>query len=255
MSGGEKGQVSIIVPAYNAERFIQATIDSVRAQTYPHWELLIVVDANSKDRTRDIVAAAAQGDGRIHLLESPQAKGTTKNRNYALERAHGEYVAFVDADDLWKPMKLEKQIALLNQVRGDFSYTMMTRVSEDLSERGQPIKIPATVDYVGLLKNNVIGCSTVLVRRSKIGSHRFQEEGWEDLSLWLRLLKDGGVAHGLQESMTDYRVVKGSRSNNKKFSANLRWRTFRYVEGFGILKSSYYFSRYAISALAKYWRF
>lgn len=250
-----RGLVSIVVPAYNAERFIQATIDSVRAQSYPHWELLIVVDANSKDGTRKIVEAAAHADTRVKLLESPEAKGTTKNRNYALDRARGEFIAFVDADDLWRPEKLDRQLALMREVGADFTYTAMTRVSEDMSERGQPIPVPATIDYRGLLKNNVIGCSTVLLLRSKLGSARFQEEGWEDLSLWLTLLRPGGVAYGLRESMTDYRIVKGSRSNNKRFSAYLRWRTFRHVEKFGILKSAYYFLYYGLTSAMKYRRF
>lgn len=247
--------VSIVIPAYNAERFIGATIDSVKAQTHTNWELLIVVDANSKDRTLEMVGAAAAADPRIRLLGGPEIKGTTKNRNYALDQARGEWVAFLDADDLWIPTKLEKQIAHLKNVNGWFSYTSFTRVSEDLAERGEALAVPDTIDYRGLLKNNVIGCSTVLLRRDRLGSARFQEEGWEDLSLWLALLRDGGVAHGVRQSMTDYRIVKGSRSNNKKFSANLRWRTFRFVEGFGVLKSSYYFAHYALTAALKYRKF
>ena len=100
--------VSVIVPCYNMERFISDTIDSVRRQTYPHWELLIVDDA-STDGTVGIVQKHCVQEDRIHFVVKPKHSGIADTRNQCLKMAKGRYLAFLDADDLWHPEKLEQQ--------------------------------------------------------------------------------------------------------------------------------------------------
>jgi teichuronic acid biosynthesis glycosyltransferase TuaG len=247
--------ISIITPAYNAERFIAQTVQSVQNQSYQNWEHLIVVDHNSKDKTLEMVREWSAKDPRIKLITSPQALGATKNRNLALDLALGEYIAFLDADDLWPVEKLEKQLRFMQEKSVDFSYTAFNRVSMDGAKVGHLLAVPAKLSYSTLLYNNAIGCLTVMVKKSLIGNSRFQEYGWEDMSLWLGLLKKTPFAYGMQESLALYRIVPGSRSNNKKFAAGLRWDTYRKVEGFSVLKSAYYFAFYAVSAVWKYSRF
>lgn len=248
--------VTIITPAYNAERFIRATIESVRSQTYTNWEHLIVLDQNSKDKTPDIVEQYMEFDSRIRLIRSPKAYGAANNRNIGIEEAKGELIAFIDSDDLWFPGKLAKQVKFMEEKKIDFSYHPFIRMSEDGSKFGEVMKTPGVLCYRDLLRDNTIGCLTVMLRKSAFsGRIEFQNDGWEDMSLWLKLLRDGSKTYGLSEPLAYYRIVKGSRSNNKIFAAGLRWDTYRKVEKLSISRSTYYFLHYAINSVVKYSRF
>lgn len=247
--------VSIITPAYNAERFIQDTIQSVIDQSYKNWEHLIVIDCNSKDSTEQIVRHFAEQDSRIQCITSPNAKGAAANRNIALSQARGEYVAFIDADDLWTPDKLEKQITFMNEHQIDFSFTGFQRINENKTQTGHTHQVPEKVTYNDLLHNNTIACLTAVFRRKPFADIRFQEHGWEDMSFWLQILKRIRFAHGLNQPLALYRIVKGSRSNNKIFAAKLRWQTYRIVERLSLLKSLYLFGVYFLTSIAKYRKF
>ncbi|MGZ3691817.1 MAG: glycosyltransferase family 2 protein [Pseudobdellovibrio sp.] len=251
----KKDLVSIVTPAYNAEKFIDETINSVINQQYQMWEHLIVIDCNSKDRTKEIVQKYSEKDTRIKMIESPRAKGAAANRNLALELAEGEFIAFLDADDLWTPDKLSKQVTFMQQNNYAFSYTSYRRMNADKSVIGHVQKIPKQVNYNQLLHNNTMACLTVIFRKDAFSHLRFQEYGWEDLSFWLQILKLTPYAYGLNEPLAYYRIVKGSRSNNKLFAARLRWDTFRLVEKLSLVKSIYLFVVYAVTSLFKYRQF
>lgn len=247
--------VSIITPAYNAERFIRDTLDSVLAQTYPHWEHLVVVDANSKDSTLKIVTEYAKRDSRIKCVTSPQALGAANNRNIGIAQAQGDFVAFIDSDDVWVPAKLERQLSFMQERNIDFSFHTYKRMSEKGERQGQVQCIPESVDYDGLLSNNSIGCLTVMLRKKAYPEIHFSNQGWEDMACWLSLLRAGGVAYGIREPLAYYRIVNGSRSNNKLFAAGLRWDTYRKVEKLPFWRSSIYFLQYALSSCVKHARF
>ncbi len=247
--------VSIITPAYNAERFIEKTIKSVLAQSYQNWEHLIVIDVNSKDTTFEIVKKYSVQDPRVKLLTSPQAKGAAANRNIALEKSAGDYTAFIDADDLWTPDKLEKQITFMEANNFDFTFTSYQRIDEMHTKLGRIQKVPAQTTYSDLLINNSIACLTAVFRKKPFADIRFQEFGWEDMSFWLQILKRIPAAHSVNEPLAYYRIVRGSRSNNKFFAAKLRWNTYRLVEGFSLLKSVCLFTVYVFTSIAKYLRF
>jgi teichuronic acid biosynthesis glycosyltransferase TuaG len=250
-----KNFVTVITPAYNAERFIAETIKSVQNQTHTDWEHLVVIDCNSKDRTEQIVSEISRFDARVKCIKSPKALGAAQNRNVGLTLAKGDLVAFIDADDLWTPEKLAKQIELMNKPDVHFCYTAFTRISEDSQSLGSFLSVPEKMDYRFLLKQTRIGCLTVMIRRSAFSGVEFQNKGWEDLSLWLKLLKQVTYAYGINESLALYRIVQGSRSNNKIFSAGLTWETLRDVEKMNLFKASYYFSLYALSGLKKHKQF
>jgi len=247
--------ITVITPAYNAARFIAETISSVQKQTYTNWEHLVVIDCNSKDNTDQIVQDIATFDPRVKCVKSPEAYGAAQNRNVGLKLAQGEFIAFIDADDLWHPNKLSKQINFMMQKGVDFSYTGFTRISEDGNHLGSYLSVPEKLNYTFLLKDNRIGCLTAVIRKNAYTDVNFQNDGWEDLSLWLKLLKQKPFAYGINESLAFYRIVNGSRSNNKFFSAKLKWNTFRKVEKMNLLKSIYYFLFYAISGLKKHKQF
>ena len=130
----EKNKVSIIIPVYNAEKFIGETIESVISQTYTNWEILILNDM-STDRSYEIIQEYAQKDGRIKVINSEKNIGVVEGRNRLINEADGEYIAFLDADDYWKEDKLEKQIEFMKNKDIAISCTEYTRVTEN----GKPI--------------------------------------------------------------------------------------------------------------------
>lgn len=247
--------VSIITPAYNAERFLSSTIQSVINQTYLDWELLIVIDHNSKDTSKQIALDYSNKDSRIRCITSPLALGAAANRNIALEQSRGYYIAFIDADDLWTQDKLEKQIHFMRSNNINFSFTSFRRISEDGHKVGQAHQVPDQVNYSSLLQNNTIACLTAVFEKESFGDIRFQEHGWEDMSFWLQILKRTEYAYGLNLCLAEYRIVKGSRSNNKLFAAKLRWNTYRLVENLPLSKSLYLFGVYILTSLLKYRQF
>jgi len=243
--------VSIVTPAYNSARFIQATIDSVLAQTYTNWEL-IVVDDCSNDNTSDLVSSIARRDDRIRLIRLEHNQGPAVARNTALKYATGRYIAFLDSDDLWLPNKLELQLSFMNQKGIAFSFTLYRRMSEDGGKWGKLINLPEVLDYAGLLKNTgIAGCLTAIIDRKTTGNFEMEIGYAEDHLLWIQLLKRGFKAYGLQEDLARYRVVNNSRSRNK-FKAPFRiWDIYYKKEKLRFHKALWYFCCYAWNAYLK----
>ena len=247
--------VSIIVPVYNAEKFITETIASVQKQTYQNWEHLIVIDNNSKDRTESLVRAIEKQDSRVKCIRAADAFGSAGNRNVGIREAKGELLAFLDADDLWAPEKLCKQIEFMQKHHSDFSVTAFQRVSEDGKSLGKILEVPGTFNKRDILFDNFIGCLTVLLRKKAFHDLKFVDLGWEDMSLWLECLSQIKEGHGLNEVLAYYRIVPGSRSHNKAFAAKLRWGTLRQAEKMSWPVAAYYFACYGVTGVRKHFRF
>lgn len=246
--------VSIIVPAYKAAAYIDRTIESVVAQTYPHWEMLVADDC-SPDGTRDAVAAWSRREPRVRLIALERNGGPAAARNAALQRASGRWIAFLDSDDMWLPAKLERCLAHAQANRAALVYTGYRRVSHDGSRVGDYIGVPPMLTYRRLLGNTAIATSTVLIDRSLAGEVRMTPVFYDDFVCWLSILKRGHVAHGLDEDLMRYRVLAQSVSRKKGRSAREVWKTYRQVEQLGLLAASWYFLRYALNALRKYRKF
>lgn len=246
--------VSIITPAYRAAATVEQTIESVRAQTYPHWELLVADDC-SPDHTRDLVATWAARDPRIRLVALEKNGGPAAARNAALERAQGRWIAFLDSDDLWLPQKLERTLAHARAHDAALVFTGFRRISQDGTRTGGYIGVPRTLNYGQLLGNTAIATSTVLLDRQKTGDVRMRKVFYDDFACWLAILRRGLLAHGLDEDLMRYRVMARSVSRNKKRSAQEVWKAYRQVEGLGPIASAWHFARYAINAFRKYRRF
>lgn len=243
--------VSIIVPAYRAASYIGRTIESVLAQTYREWEMLIADDC-SPDNTGEVVAALAERDARIRLIALQRNGGPAAARNAALQQAGGRWIAFLDSDDMWLPPKLERSMAHAKATSAALVFTAYRRISQDESRVGGLIRVPRTLTYRQLLGNTAIATSTVLIDRSIAGDVRMEPVFYDDFVCWLSILKRGHVAQGLDEDLMRYRVLAQSVSRNKGRSAREVWKTYRDVERLGPLASSWYFGRYAMNALRKY---
>lgn len=234
--------------AYNDEAYIALAIASVRAQTRPDWEL-IVSDDGSSDRTKSIVRELMALDPRIQLLEAGKNRGPAQARNVAINEARGRYIAFLDSDDLWKPHKLERQLAFMEEQDVAFSFSSYDR----LNEQGRIINthlVSKSVTYADLLKTCVIGCLTAVYDSDKLGKMYMPDiRKRQDFGLWLRILKKVESAHPVPESLAQYRVRKVSVSSNKRVAAKFTWAVYRDVEGLGLMASSYYFANYALNGL------
>ena len=246
----EKEKVSIIVPMYNAEKFIGKTIESVLSQTYKNWEMLIMNDV-STDNSLAVVNEYAKKDDRIMVVNTEKNMGVVKGRNHLIDLANGKYIAFLDADDYWHSQKLEKQIQFMKEKNAGISCTEYTRVKEN-GEKINEVVIKSEISYTDMLKNNYLGCLTVMYDVEKIGKRYFKElEKNEDYVLWLEIVKDVKTIYGLRENLAYYRVLDNSRSSNKVKTAKVRWEIYRKIEKLPLLKSIYYFMHYAVRAVLK----
>lgn len=246
--------VSIITPAFKAARFVDDAIRSVVAQDYPHWELVIVDDC-SPDDTAQRIEEWAKRDSRIRLIRQRENGGPAAARNVALSSSTGRYGAFLDSDDWWLPCKLSRQLEFMRANAAALSFTGFRRISEDGGETGRLIRVPRRLTYGQLLGNTAIATSTVIVDRSITGPLQMRRVYYDDFVLWLSLLRQGYVAYGLNEDLMRYRVVGKSVSRNKTKSAGEVWRTYRQIEGLGMLRSAWYFASYGARGWFKYSRF
>lgn len=243
--------VSVITPSYNAEKFISATIESVRTQTYTNWEMIIVDDC-SKDTTREILKEYAELDPRIKPIFLEENSGAAVARNTALKAAQGEYVAFLDSDDLWVPGKLEKQLAFMQKNDYAFSFTAYNLIDESGKPLDKVISVPKQIDYKGLLKNTIIGCLTVMIDTRKVEPLQMPLiRTRQDYALWLKVLRQGHVAYGMQEPLANYRIVEGSISSNKLKTAKRNWYVYREIEKLSLPYASWCFVNYAFYAIKK----
>lgn len=249
-----KEKVSIIMPAFRAERFIEAAVQSVLAQTFSDWEL-IIIDDGSPDRTGEIADRLASLDGRIRVIHRERPSGAPSiPRNSGLELADGRYVAFLDSDDLWYPEKLEKQLPLFSEpdtIIASAVYHRMDAAGTVLST----VPSPSVLDYRTLLKSCFIGFLTSIVDRSRVGDFRFDVDlpyrMQEDMVLWLELLRSGGKVRCLQEPLAAYRITPGSVSRNKGRAARAQWHIYYDLEKLGLARSLYYWFQYGIRGLLR----
>ncbi len=253
--------VSIICPVYNAEAYLGFTIESVLKQTYAHWELLLVIDAKGNQQSLFIAQDYANRDARIKLLQSPQNLGVASNRNAGIQQAQGDYLAFLDSDDLWLPQKLQKQIDFMVSQKVEFTFHSYQQM--DTQGKLLPVirKAPSSISYSQLLKSNVIGCLTVMLKTNVAKQFKFNTNiPHEDFIFWLQILNSHStsievpspplkLAYGLPDVLAHYRVLPNSRSGNKKQAALDRWYLYRHELQMNLLSSLYYFTHYIIAAL------
>ena len=243
--------VSIITPVYNAERFLSETIKSVKEQTYKNWELLLVDDC-SKDNSAKIIKEFKKHDDRIKYIKLEKNSGASISRNTGIKNAKGRFIAFVDSDDLWEPEKLEIQISYMLEKNLGFTFTSYRYMKENGVKTNKVAKAPFKINYNGLLKNTIIGCSTVVIDREIIGEFEMPlVKRGQDTATWLQILRNEKYAYGIQKDLVNYRLVGDSLSSNKIKALKRTWNTYRNVEKLNIFKSSYVFCFYVYNAIKK----
>jgi glycosyltransferase involved in cell wall biosynthesis len=208
------GLVSAIIPAYNASAYIADAIDSVLAQTYPAVEIIVTNDG-STDRTPDVLASYA---GSITVVDQPN-RGLAAARNRAVRAARGEYLAFLDADDVWHPGKIARQVDVLC---AQPQHVLVHTKADYIDANGHPVVVPES-SWVGtihgdcthrLLDHNAVTVSSVLMRRQLLDAEPFRPgmQGCEDWELWLRLSLKGPFAY-ISEPLTTYRLHEANMSS------------------------------------------
>ncbi|MDO5044976.1 MAG: glycosyltransferase family 2 protein [Coriobacteriia bacterium] len=232
--------ISIVTPLHNGENYIAQTIESARAQSYRNFEMLIIND-HSSDASARIVQDIAEKDERITLIDA-QAYGAAQARNQALRLAQGDFIAFLDADDLWLEDKLEKQVAFMEEKNIDFSYHPYDLIDKDSNDLHIRREVPHKVTYKSLLFGLRFGCLSVMYRRSAAPNIQAADlKKRNDYALWLKALKEIDAGYALNESLAKYRKLDDSLSAGKKYKLlPYHFELFRKNEGFGLVKSAFY---------------
>jgi teichuronic acid biosynthesis glycosyltransferase TuaG len=243
--------VSVIMPAFNSQKYIQSSIESVLSQTYQELELIVVDDCSS-DETESIVKSFILKDSRVKYYKNPMNFGVSESRNVGICNAVGEFISFIDSDDLWFPNKLEKQLCMYSENKevGVF-YSGYEHIDESGFTLGQRVIPPERISYKDLLKTNYIGCLTVLVNLKKAGKISFQRLGHEDYNLWLDLLKKNVSFLGTADILAKYRI-HDSLSSNKLKAAKWRWIIYYKHQKIGFFSSVYNFIYYIITSVSKH---
>lgn len=241
-------KISIIIPIHNEEKWIKATIDNIKEQTYKNYEIILVNDA-SNDDSKSIIERYNEENIKIINLEKNQ--GAAIARNQGIKIATGRYICFQDADDLWDKYKLEKQLEFMRKNNCAFSYTSFEYFN---NEKTKKVIVPKVLDYKTALKDTKILTISVMIDREKISNDLIYMpniKSSEDIATWWKILKNGHIAYGIEDVLVYYRIGKKSLSSNKIKSAIGRWKVYYKIEKLGFIKSIYYFGFYVFNAIKK----
>ena len=245
--------ISIVTPVYNAAGFIEDTLKMVPRQDYKDWEWILVEDG-STDNTRQILKeyeASPDRDVRIKILFlDDNGHGAAGARNRGLDAATGRYIAFLDADDVWKDDKLSRQLAFMEKTRAAFTFTSYEFGDENAIGTGKIVKAPDSLSYKQALSRTVIFTSTTMFDIDKIDKDKIYMPyiASEDTAAWWNILRGGVVARGLNEVLTIYRRPVKSLSSNKFVAIKRIWALYRQYEGLGVCASACYFVGWAVRA-------
>lgn len=247
-----KDLVSIIIPVYNAEKFIEDTIKSVINQTYKNWQL-IIIDDHSTDDSVNIIKNFTKNNNKIKLIKLKKNNGVAIARNKGINLAKGKYLCFLDADDLWHPEKLNKQISFMKKYNCPFSFTGYEFADITGKPNGKKVYIKNKFTYKQALKNTTIWTSTVMIDLTKLSSKQILMPNIksEDTATWWNILKQIDYAYGLNEILSYYRRSNNTLSSNKIEAIKRIWNLYRNHEKLSIPYSLYNFCHYAFNAVKR----
>ncbi len=246
------GLVSIIVPVYNAERFIAETIDYVQKQTYEAWELLLVDDC-STDQSRAVIEQKARADERVRLIVQEGNGGAAKARNRGIWEARGQYICFLDADDIWLPDKLKVELDYIRKMQAGFVFMGYEFADASGEGLGKVVHVPARITYRQALKNTTIFTSTVMIDRDRIPDEDICMPciESEDTATWWRILKKHGAGYGIDENLVRYRRSADTLSSNKLTAVRRIWNLYRRQERLSVMRSAYCMCFWAFRAVLR----
>lgn len=221
--------VSIVMPSYNTGKYIAESIESVLVQTYQNWELLIVDDC-STDNTDEVVASF--NDQRIRYFKNEKNSGAAVGRNRALRVAQGEWIAFLDSDDLWMPKKLEWQLKFMKKNGYYFSYTEYEEIDVDGNKTGVKVNGPKRITRCGMVSYCWPGCLTVMYDAKKIGLIQIANiKKNNDYAMWLKVSKRADC-YLLNKCLAQYRRGRVGSVSTHSVSKLIKWhyKLFREAE-------------------------
>lgn len=237
--------VSVIMPVHNSAATLGASIRSVLAQTHADLELLVTDDA-SGDGSMELLEEFARQDERVRPEAAPGRGGAARARNLAISRARGQFVAFLDSDDLWLPAKLEWQLDFAATAGTPLTFTSYYKVdadwdgeAADFASNGRVVWARAEVDYREMLVQDHIGALTAMYDRTALGTKLMPEmPKRQDYALWLSIMRGGVHAKGLREPLALYRAGRpGSVSSNKLGLVQYNWALYRRHERLSVSRS------------------
>jgi len=247
-----KDLVSIITPTFNSANYVLATINSVLNQTYTNWELLLVDDCSTDDTYR-IIQEQASLDPRIKVFQLENNAGPAKARNFAINKAQGSFMTFLDADDIWFADFIQNSIETIEQTGINFVFSSYKRANENLEFVYSDFIVPAKVTYTDILKTNSISCLTAFINIKALGKKTMPDiRKRQDMGLWLKYLKEIPFAYGITTPKAIYRIRKNSLSRNKLSLIKYQWEFYRKVEQINILSSTYYLLSWMYLGYMKY---
>ena len=246
-------KVSIITPVFNCEKLIEKTIECVIKQNYQNWEMLLVDDC-STDKSKDIIEKYSKKDSRIKYFILEKNSGAAVARNYALEQATGRFIAYLDADDLWKEDKLEKQVNFMIKNNYAFSCTSYEKIDENGTKKNKIVKMPEKINYDLYLRNTIIQTvgvmvDTNIIRKDLLIMPNIRRR--QDAATWCQILKNNYDCYGMEDVLSYYRVVSNSLSSNKFKAVKGTWFLYRQIEKLSLIKSCFCFVGYAFNACKK----
>ena len=253
--------ISVIIPAFNAGKYISQSIQSVLDQTFSDLIEILVVDDASTDNTENTVLAMAREalngtycrENRFLLYcKNEKNSGVAKTRNFGVQKARGKYIAFLDADDWWDKEKIEKQISILEQTESSFCFSGRELMDPTGHSLQKVIHVPEKVSFSSMLKTNYVTCSSVIVKRELALAFPMEHDEFaEDYICWMRILQKMGPAVGVDEPLVKYRMVAGSKSNDKMKAASDHYHSLRII-GLCPARAAFSMVSYAFNGIKKY---
>lgn len=248
----ENQTVSVIIPVYNASKYVANTIETALNQTYKDIELILVDDC-SADNSAQIIENYLIDNKNIHYYLLEKNSGAAVARNKAIEIAKGRYIAFLDSDDLWYPEKLEKQLFLMKKKNAPICFTAIEMIDENDELIKSKRNVLEKVSYKFLLKNTMIATSTVVVDRKLVGNFQMPLlRSGQDYATWLLLMRNGINAYGINEALVKYRKGRNSLSSNKVKNIKKVWNIQTRYENINPLTASFNSVCYAFNAFKKH---
>ena len=242
--------VSVVIPTYNGAKYIKQAVDSAFCQEV-NLEVIVVDDASSDGTMK--VLEEYQTRTNFIVIKNEKNLGVAASRNIGVQRASGEFVAFLDADDWWEPLKLDKQLTMMQDTKTVLCSTAREMVDSDGKSSGRIIGVRERITYRMMLHQNWINCSAVLVKTEVIKEFPMQhDDSHEDYITWMGILKKYKEACGINEPLLKYRVSKVGKSGTKRRSAKMMYRAYRHL-GIGYVKGTFYFCMYAINGIRKHY--
>lgn len=243
--------VSVVMPAYNSREFIGQALDSALIQDVP-LEVIVINDCSRDDL--DHFMRRYRNDPRVRYIKNEKNLGVAETRNRGVAMARGEYIAFLDSDDIWARDKLKKQLDLIREKDTVICSTARELMNPDGTLSGYIIPVKTDYTYEDIKTQNRINCSSVLIKTEVAREFPMHhDDSHEDYLMWLEVLEKYGRGCAVNEPLLKYRTSAGGKSGTKWKSAVMTYKTYRYM-GYGPVRSGLYFVCYAFHGLKK-WMF